>query len=252
MIKLEDNPYVYTEDELPQKSDSWLEFRRSGIGASEVPKIMGQLPPQWGGAFDVFLNKMGKPGNPPNKAMERGIIYEDKARNYITNYLESKRLGKNSIHEIGTIDLSENIVEKKVKFQQLTVKYKDFNRIFASFDGIDFNNKLILEIKCPKYENFVKFLKKPKLSKTYLTQVQTQLMIANSHWGITKGIFANYCPEGVIYTEKGETKAKNIRLVLLYVDLDEDITKNIEKTCKNFWSMVETNQYDKNWNEELL
>lgn len=247
-----DNSYVYTEDELPQKSDSWLQFRRSGIGASEVPKIMGQLPPQWGGAFDVFLNKMGKPSDPPNQAMERGIIYEDKARNYVTQYLESRRLSKNTIHEIGTVDLFQQKLEKKVKFEQLTVKYKEFDRLFASFDGIDFKNGLILELKCPKYENFVKVLKKPKLSKTYLTQVQTQLMIANSHWGITKGIFANYCPEGVIYTEKGQLTAKNIKCILVYVELDTELTKNIEKTCKKFWNMVENNQYNKDWNTDLI
>lgn len=242
--------YIYLEKDLPQKSQEWHDFRLNHLGASEVPKIMGELPYFFGTPYDIFLLKMGKPQPPPNKNMIRGIEFEEPARNFVTEYLKSKFLGiYNKINE-NILDYTNYNLKFEPNFKQITAKHKKINHISASFDGIDKKNGLILEVKCPKYENFIKFTKKSKLPSTYKSQVQTQLMVANSHWGITKGIFISYYHDGVDYKNKIENSDELIKMVILEIEIDQEHCKKIEKTCNKFWKMVECRQWNKYWKEE--
>lgn len=242
---------IFLEQDLPQKSEKWHKFRLNGIGASEVPAILGKLPPHWNNPYEVFLQKLGKPRKEPTKSMERGVILEDKARNFVSNFLKNCKKNKNmSIFCENCLDLTNLELEFNPEFQQLTAQYKYFDKIFASFDGIDEKNGILLEIKCPEWKNFSKMVKKPDISKIYYDQVQTQLMIANSHWGINKAIFANFYPEGIFLEEKDTKIVKLIRLILIEVDFDKEYCDNIIKTCENFWKMIENKQWNKNWNNE--
>lgn len=238
--------YIYSEKDLPQKSQLWHDFRKNHIGASEVPKIMGELYYKFGTPYDVFLLKMGKEPDKPNENMLRGIKFEDSARKFVTKYLKSKYFNKKD--DIGdyVIDHVNEKLEFTPNFKQLTAKHKKINCISASFDGVDTKNGLILEIKCPKYENFLKFTKKSIVPTTYKSQVQTQLMVANSHWGITNGIFVSFYNEGV---DLSKDYHKIIKMVILKVELDKEHCLKIEKTCKNFWNMVQNKEWDKYWNE---
>lgn len=241
--------YIFTEKELPQKSQEWLDFRRNGIGASEVPKVMGHLPAFWGGPFNIFALKLGAPPTPMNENMARGVKYEDTARELTTNHLKFLRLGKPYALSNNVLDLFNRKVEFSPNFKQLTVKHKDYPYIFSSFDGVDIKNKLILEIKCPKQENFIKILNNPILSDTYKTQVQTQLSVANSHWGITEGIFVNYFADGIYFSEnENNTKKKLIKLVIIFVDINVELCNDIHRTCSNFWKMVESKKWKSDWN----
>lgn len=241
--------YIYTQKELPQRSEEWLNFRRSGIGASEISKLLGYLPPAWGTAFDIYAIKMGKAEKEPTEDMIRGILNEDKARNMVVSHLKHKRNNKNFILSNQINDLFDKKLEFSPSFKQLTVRHKKYPHIFASLDGIDIKNKLILEIKCPKQSNFEKIINKPKINRGYIAQVQTQLEVANSHWGITEGIFVNFFDEGV-YIEKDVPKNEMQlkRMVITHVTQDCDMRDLIIKTCNNFWEMVETGVWNREWN----
>lgn len=243
--------YIYSEQELPQKSEKWLEFRRNGIGASEISAILGKLPPHWANDYEIFLRKLGKVSDFSSKHMERGVLLEDSARKTVTHYLNyCKKTDNSSILCSNYIDKTKIKPEFTVKFEQLTVKYKNFDKIFASFDGVDLNNKMILEIKCPSQSTFTKMTRARKIPSTYFSQIQTQLMVANSHWGITKGLFANFYPEGIYIEDKVTGRAQLKKLVILEVDFDPEYCKELEIICKKFWKMVENNKWNNNWKNE--
>ena len=56
----------------------WLTARRTGIGSSDAPAIVGALPPAWRrGPLEVYLEKIGEAeGKPPSIAMRRGTLLE--------------------------------------------------------------------------------------------------------------------------------------------------------------------------------
>ena len=244
--------YIYSEQELPQKTKNWLDARITfGLGASQVPILMGNYPPHWATPYDLFLEKMGKPQKPMTEDMERGI-FEDQGRSYLENYLNNcKNEEDGSVFCRNVYDRTSNLSTNDVKFEQFTVISKDVPNLFASFDGIDINNKLVLEIKCPKQGIFNKLLRNrvPSVPKTYLAQVQSQLMIANSHWGITKGIFAVFFPDGLYYENKKTGRNDLIRLIVIETELDEEYCEEIKNKCKIFWDMVENRSWNKYWDK---
>lgn len=240
---------IYKEEDLAQNSDEWLEFRKGGIGASEIPAIFGKTPPHWDNPYEVFLRKMGKHGKKANEYMRRGKLLEDQAGVFVKNHLKNCQGDiKMSVFCGNCVDRFDEKIKFDPNFEKITAKYKDFEHIFASFDGVDIDNGLILELKCTQQSGFTKLAKNPKVPKMYFLQIQTQLMVANSQWGIKTGVFANYYPEGVYIKNKNTDQMELIRLVLIKVELDEEISKEIEKTARNFWKMVENKKWNVNWN----
>jgi len=61
----------------PEQRTIWLAERRSGIGASEIAKVVGLAPPSWGGPLDVYADKLGKSLDYDNPSMEWGRLLED-------------------------------------------------------------------------------------------------------------------------------------------------------------------------------
>lgn len=241
--------YIYSESELEQKSKAWHDLRLSGIGASELAAILSLMPPHWSNPYEVYLKKLGKPQSPPNEAMLRGVHLEERAKNAVSNHLTNCIQEDNSIFCRNSLNFTDFKDLKNVKFKQYTAIYKDFPHMFASFDGVDKTNQIVLEIKCPSESNFRKIIKKPSVGRIYKPQVQAQLMIAHSHWGINKGIFANYYPEGVYITNKTTDELELVRLVLVQTELDVEYCKELVKICKAFWKNVENKTWNKNWKE---
>lgn len=236
---------IYTEKELPQKSEEWLKFRLDKIGTSEISIIRGKFPKIWCDDYELFLRKMGKPYDNSSSYTDIGNRDEDKARVFIEEYLN---YGTNSEH---VYDRTGGMDVKDAKFVQCTVQYKHNPSIFSSFDGIDVNNKLTLEIKCPSEKTFAKILKnrQPVVSRTYVDQVQGQLMIANSHFDVTQGIFAPYLDEGVEFFDKELRTTRLIKLILVKTELDVEYCKEIEEDCRKYLQMIVNRQWRKNWNE---
>ena len=113
--------------DVEQGSPEWHELRRTKIGASNSPAILGISP--YKTKNDVF-NEMAF-GEKPfiNKAMSRGSLLEEEARTYLNNL--------NPFH------IEDNI------FTPAVIVHDTMEFIMASLDGINKSETMILEIKCP-------------------------------------------------------------------------------------------------------
>lgn len=109
-------------DAAIQGSESWHELRRSKIGASTSPVLLGLSP--YKNSSDIFKEMLF--GEKPyiNKSMKHGSETEEEARTYFNN-----------------LTLSD--------FQPAVVESEEFHFLMASLDGINETQTTILEIKVP-------------------------------------------------------------------------------------------------------
>lgn len=146
---------------LQSISDSrseWLEWRRQGIGASDVSAIMGESEYQT--VNDIWMDKRGMlPEKETSWAMQRGLDAEPKIR---------------ALYELyNDIEMPATLVE-----------HPEFPYIRASLDGFNLDQVLILEIKYPGKEKHEQALNKI-VPKTYYGQVQAQIEVVEKLTGKT-------------------------------------------------------------------
>lgn len=141
--------------ELDQRSTSWLEWRNSGIGASEISIIMGSNP--YSTPFVLWQKKCGYVlGDPVNPAMQHGIDHEDIALKWVN---ENKGLS----------------LEPLCAQDDLKPHFK------ASLDGWDSSRKVVCEIKCPMSFKTLDMAKNTGYIHPYwIDQVQWQIMITDA------------------------------------------------------------------------
>lgn len=109
--------------ELEQGTPEWLEFRRARIGASDAPIIMGASP--WSTPYKLWRRKLGiDPEIEQTSRMTRGIFLENEARIHFAL-------------------ISGIEVYPKVSIS------KDKPWMIASLDGLSYDGKTAVEIKCP-------------------------------------------------------------------------------------------------------
>lgn len=242
---MKEEKFIHKESELAQKSDKWKKFRLGKLGTSEISIIRSKFPSIWCDDYELFLRKMGKPHEFSNKSMEVGNEFEDKAREFVENYLHNGLNSDNVYDRTGGFDV------KNPKFEQYTIQYKHFPQIFSSFDGIDIENELVLELKCPGEKVFTKILKnrKPTVPKMYVDQTQGQLEIADSWYNIKKGIFGVYYDDGVILKDKKAKTERLIKLILIRTDLDKEYCEEMLITCKKYCEMISDRRWKKNWKD---
>jgi len=133
--------------------EDFLNSRNGKIGASDSPIIMNESP--YSTPYKLWRLKLGL--DKPKEIlphMQKGLDIEDEARSYFY-----KKTG--------------------IRTFSYQIKHKSISYMIASLDGIDFDGKNILEIKCPSNEDheYVKKYKKPP--KKYVAQLQHQLECAN-------------------------------------------------------------------------
>lgn len=107
---------------LIQGTEEWLEFRKSMIGASDAPVIMGVSP--WKTPNQLWEEKLGLREPCINAAMRRGTEMEEEAR---------KAFEEKTGHTV---------------FPSVLL-HSEKSWMMASVDGIDMEGKIIVEIKCP-------------------------------------------------------------------------------------------------------
>lgn len=139
--------------DLVQGSKEWMDWRRQGIGASEVAAIVGVC--KYSTPYKVWKEKTGvSEGFAGNFATERGSELEPKVRaRYELMALE---------------DMAPAIAE-----------HPTFTICRASLDGISKDRKLILEIKCPSKDSHLEALA-GKVPDHYKPQVQYQLAVTGA------------------------------------------------------------------------
>jgi len=139
--------------ELEQGSDEWLAMRKSHIGSSDIPIILGISP--FKTAYVLWQEKTGRKGqDEPSFAMMMGHSKEEEARNV---YIKS----------------TGNYVIPR------TCSMESWNVAIASLDGCNETGDIICEIKCPGEKSFMDSVEKG-VPAHYKAQIQWQLMVSNA------------------------------------------------------------------------
>ncbi len=143
---------------LDQRSEEWLKWRKSGIGSSDVAAIIGKSP--YKTAYQVWQELMGlRQSDEINPMMQRGIDYEDEAREYL----------------------------RDPDLKPMCIEHDHYNYFHASLDGLGHN--YFVEIKVPSPKNFQSY--KQDIPSHYYIQVQWQFLVS----GLKTCIFLAYSPE---------------------------------------------------------
>lgn len=181
------------------RKEDWLEWRSQGIGASDAPIILGVAPKRWkiNSPFKLWQLRKGLIENEMNSAMMRGQQYEDEALGWFQN-------------KIG-----------KCMFSQQCFEHPELNWMRATFDGIDLEGEVSVELKVSSLESFEQ-VKAGKIPPHYLPQVLHQMHVkpTKAHY------FCVYVPQ---YQEGAYVE----------VAMDEDYIGKILKKEKEFWECLQ-------------
>lgn len=144
---------------LVQRSPEWHAWRKAGMGSSDIAAIVGKSP--YKTPYQVWESFMGlRDEIEINPAMQRGIDYEDEARDYL-----------------GDSALKPECIE-----------HDNYHYFHASLDGL--GDGYFVEIKVPSQKNFPSY--KNKIPEHYYIQMQWQFLVS----GLSKCTFLAYSPEG--------------------------------------------------------
>lgn len=137
-----------------QHGEEWLSWRKNGIGASDISIVMGNSP--YKTPLQLWEIKCGyREEDKMNRAMEHGIKTEDIARQWINQ-------------------------NKQFNLKPICIEDEEKPYFRASLDGFDFNQEVLVEIKCPVNE---KVLEKARINQSvpsyWYDQVQWQIMLSN-------------------------------------------------------------------------
>lgn len=138
----------------------WEMMRKDKIGASDAPVIMGVSP--YATPYQLWQKKLGLVEETQTFAMARGHELEPKARE------EAEKL-------------TGLLFQPQVKF------HNEHPWMMATLDGIDLDEKTILEIKCPGAEDHGKALQ-GQIPDKYFPQLQHQLEVCE----IEKGFYFSF------------------------------------------------------------
>lgn len=140
--------------DLEQGSQSWLDYRKDKIMATDTPILLGSNP--WKTPYTLWEEKLGlKQPEKTNDAMRRGHELEPKAR-----------------------ELACGITE--INFEPAVVESTKYPWLAASLDGIGIGyNQYILEIKCPKPSTHDDALE-GRIPEYYIDQIQHQLLVSEA------------------------------------------------------------------------
>lgn len=176
--------------DLEQDSQEWLEWRHTVLGASDASTLLGI------NKFKdplTFVQEKLSPELPvfeTNEHIERGKALEPEAR-----------------------ELLETIVG--YKFEPKCMVSKDYPIISASLDGINFEEEVICEIKCPKS---LWYTKKHGIPDYYKAQMNQQLFVS----GMETCIFFAYANNDYYmedYTPQDSVIEEQVSVAIELMDL---------------------------------
>lgn len=192
---------------LEQGSKEWLEWREAGIGASDVPVVLGISP--FKSRFQLWAEKakLTKPApfHPRAvSAMERGKLLEPEIRAWY-----ERKTGR-------------TVTPK-------TVVHPTYPCIRASLDG-ETNDGRNVEIKAPGKTDHAA-AKKGKVPKKYLAQTQIQMECA----GLAVTDYVSH--DGTRDLTTGQLSDEGG--VIIEVGADPSYQKQIVDACLEFWQLVQ-------------
>ncbi len=135
-----------------QSGEEWLEWRRNGVGASDLGVIMSSNV--YKTLLTLWDEKCGFKGEDSiNPAMAHGIKNEDRARQW---------LNKN----------------QQLHLEPLCLEDMEHSHFRASLDGYDSEKKVLAEIKCPVSDDILdKARENRNLPLYWIHQIQWQIML---------------------------------------------------------------------------
>jgi len=141
---------------MQQNTQEWLDFRRNKIGASDASVILGLSP--YKTKYQLFEEKIFGKEQEQNGAMMRGHFMEEAARTEFEK-------------QTGISVLPKIVVSSERPWQM------------ASLDGISFDGKVFVEIKCPNREVH-EMAEKGGIPDHYMAQMQHQMSVLNLPEGL--------------------------------------------------------------------
>ena len=141
-------------EKLEQNTEAWLEYRRGGIGASDMNAIMGASP--YSTSFEIYLEKIGE-------AKDKDI----------PKFITSKG------HELEVIARNKYEIETGLEFREQLVEHDKFKHFRASLDGKNDSINACWECKYIGAE-FFKQVQNGILPEKYKPQVHWQIFVSGS------------------------------------------------------------------------
>lgn len=142
-----------------QGSEEWHKWRHQGIGASDISVIMGSNP--YKTQLKLWNQKCGfveEDGMSP--AMQHGVDNEPIARRWLNDHL-------------------------KLNLQAVCVEDMEKSYFKASLDGFDFDEKTLVEIKCPVSTSVLDAARETQSVPDYwFDQMQWQIMLSQPNRAI--------------------------------------------------------------------
>ena len=151
---------------LDQRSSEWHVLRRSKIGASDCPAILGKSPYKGHTPYGIWKNKVIGEEVQVTSAMQRG------------SDLESEALAK----------VCETL---GYEFKPVVALSSEKSWQMASLDGYNADRNTLIEIKCPGAKTLAS-LSNGNIPENWIWQIQHQLSVTG-------------CEEAVLYAYDGES-----------------------------------------------
>lgn len=167
---------------LQQDTPDWLEFRKSHLGASDSPIILGESP--WMSSHDLWLHKLGMHDIPETPRMKRGKELEPIARSMLEQAFDCM-------------------------IQPMVFQHSEIEYMIASIDGVS-DDEIYFEIKCPGRETHEMSLLET-VPTYYYIQLQHQMEVCD----IEKIYYVSYLPghERELYYFQVERNKDTIKLI---------------------------------------
>jgi putative phage-type endonuclease len=145
--------YDISEDQLKANREEYAKFRSTRIGGSDVPVILNESPFET--PYGLWLKKTGRAKNEfaPSLNAQLGIKYEDTMRSDIELKLDLDFKPQIFVHDV-------------------------YSFLMTSLDGWNEETKTVLEIKTVLGASTYEKALEGKISESYISQVQQQLMVA--------------------------------------------------------------------------
>jgi len=139
---------------LEQNSPEWLKWREGGLGASEIPTVMGENP--YESALNLWRLKSGIDKKPGDNYFTRHGRYNEEAARQLYN------------EQYGEVMIPHT-------FESIA-----FPWLRASLDGINFEGDLVLEIKCPIKAKVFTLAEQGIVIPYYIGQLQCQMFVTGA------------------------------------------------------------------------
>jgi putative phage-type endonuclease len=201
--------------DIQQNTKEWEELRRTKIGASDCPIIMGKSP--FKTPYQLWEQKVQGKAGFVSKAMERGTSLEDTARAFY-----------------------EGIAG--CCYPPIVVQSNELEFMIASLDGYNELVNEIIEIKCPGEKVFNEINKNKEIPEYYRWQAQHQMAVT----GAEKISFLVYSEEGHILL----TVCRNLEMIAQLLDAEKEFFRKMvefDPPSSSDADLIERN--DEEWKE---